>query len=594
MKAIIKPQYTKNRNRLMLLVLSALTVIAIVSMINKNMLSRQAPVDTAAGYAADFGADLMGVDAVFARQFDVPAEGVIINRVYPNTMADRAGLKREDIIVAINGSVITSVSMFKSLFFTLDFNDTARLTVLRGGQEITLTTSPGSEAHPLKQTLPEGSYKSYISATLIFVAVFSLLFFNVSDRVVIITLGAALMVIVGGYMDYYSQEAVFGSIKINVLALILGLNLITIVLERGGFFEYISNRILVFSNNDVQRIFIVFCLTTYLFSAFVNNLTTIMVLLPVSLALIKNMPIDPKKFLFCEIVASNLGGASTMIGDFPNMLISSEKGVMFHDFIFNMTPITAILLTVMLFYFRDGMQTKETAGSDIKNIIEKAKLKLDTSITDYAAVSRGLVVLALLIVGFMVSDILHIHPSIMAVVGGFALLLFESNPSNIIKDVCFKDIVFFCSLFVLVGGLHAAGILENIAYWLSMAAGENSFLKLVYIIVLTAVCTSFLNAGPSTALFIPIVASMPFAVTSNIIWWALSIGVCIGSSATLAGATAGPVSITIFEKFMGKDDSLTEKEKTITFMEYSKIGLPLMGIFTIVSVIYIGILNFFN
>lgn len=589
----MKTEHTELRNRLMLLVLSALTVIAIVSMINKNMLSRQAPVDIAAGYAADFGADLMGVDAVFARQFGVPAEGVIINRVYPNTMADSAGLKREDIIVAINGSVITSVSMFKSLFFTLDFNDTAKLAVLRGGQQITLTISPGSKAHPIKQTLPEGSYKSYISAILIFVAVFSLLFFNVSDRVVIITLGAALMVIVGGYMDYYSQEAAFGSININVLALILGLNLITIVLERGGFFEYISNRILVFSNNDVQRIFIVFCLATYLFSAFVNNLTTIMVLLPVSLALIKNMPIDPKKFLFCEIVASNLGGASTMIGDFPNMLISSEKGVMFHDFIFNMTPITAILLTVMLFYFRDAIQTKGTAGSDIKNIIEKAKLKLDTSITDYAAVSRGLVVLALLVVGFMMSDILHIHPSIMAIVGGFALLLFESNPSNIIKDVCFKDIIFFCSLFVLVGGLHGAGILENIAYWLSMAAGENSFLKLVYIIILAAVCTSFLNAGPSTALFIPIVASMPFAVTSNIIWWALSIGVCIGSSATLAGATAGPVSITIFEKFMEKDDSLTEKEKTITFMEYSKIGFPLMGIFTIVSVIYIGILNFF-
>lgn len=589
---MMKFEHTELRNRLMLLVLSALTVIAIISMITENLLNRQAPADTAAGYAADFGADLVEVDVVIAREFGVPAEGVIINRVYPNTLADRAGLKREDIIVVINGSVITSVSMFKSLFFTLDFNDTARLTVLRGGQEIMLTISPGSGARPLKQTLPEGSYKSYISAALIFIAVFSLLFFNVTDRIVVITLGAALMIIVGGYIGYYSQEAAFGSIKLNVLSLILGLNLITIVLERAGFFEYISNRMLIFSNNDVQRIFIVFCVATYLFSAFVNNLTTIMVLLPVSLALIKNMPIDPKKFLFCEIVASNLGGASTMIGDFPNMLISSEKGVMFHDFLFNMAPITAILLTIMLFYFRDGMQTKGTAGSDIKDLIEKAKLKLDTSITDYAAVFRGLVVLAILIVGFILSDTLHIHPSIMAIVGGFALLLFEANPSNIIKDVCFKDIIFFCSLFVLVGGLHAAGILENIAYWLSAAAGENSFLKLVYIIILAAVCTSFLNAGPSTALFIPIVASMPFAVTSNIVWWALSIGVCIGSSATLAGATAGPVSITIFEKFMEKDDSLSEQEKTITFMEYSKIGLPLMGVFTIVSMIYIGILNF--
>ena len=385
MKSIMTPQYADLRNRLMLLVLSALTVVAIVSMINKSLLSRQAPADTAPGYAVGFGADLMVVDAVFARQFDVPAEGVIINRVYPDTPADRAGLKREDIIVAINGSVITSVSIFKSLFLTLDFNDTARLIVLRNGKEIALSINPGSGAHPPEPKASEGSYKSYVSAAIIFIAVFSLLFFNLSDRVVIMTLGAAVMVVAGGYIGYYSQEAACGSIKINVLALILGLNLITIVLERGGFFEYISNRILIFSNNDAQRIFFVFCVATYLFSAFVNNLTTIMVLLPVSLALIKNLPIDPRKFLFCEIVASNLGGASTMIGDFPNMLISSEKGVMFHDFIFNMAPITAILLAVMLFYFRDSIQTEGTAGADINKIIEKAKLKHDTSITDYAA-----------------------------------------------------------------------------------------------------------------------------------------------------------------------------------------------------------------
>ena len=588
---MLKIENTELRNRIMLLLLSALTVIAVVSMVRENLTNRQTQANAPTNYAGEFGADLMAVDAVIAREFGVSAEGVIINRVYPNTLADTAGLKREDIIVAINGSVITSVSIFKSLFLTLDFNETAKLTVLRGSREITLFTRPGSGVYPLKQMSPEGSNKSYISASLIFVAVFSLLFFNVVDRVVVITLGAAIMVIIGGYTGYYSQADAFGSIKINVLALLLGLNLITIVLERAGFFEYMSNRILVFSNNDIQRIFIVFCLATYLFSAFVNNLTTIMVLLPVSLALIKNMPIDPKKFLFCEIVASNLGGASTMIGDFPNMLISSEKGVMFHDFIFNMAPITAILLTIMLFYFRDSMQTEGTAGSDINGIIEKARLNLDTSITDYAAVSRGLIVLVMLIFGFILSGTLHIHPSTMAIVGGFALLLFEPNPSNIIKDVCLKDMIFFCSLFVLVGGLHAAGILEKIAYWLSAAAGENSFLKLVYIIILAALCTSFLNAGPSTALFVPIVAAMTFGATSNIVWWALSIGVCIGSSATLMGATAGPVSITIFEKFMEKDDSLSGQEKTISFVEYSRIGLPLMGIFTIVSIIYIGILN---
>jgi Na+/H+ antiporter NhaD/arsenite permease-like protein len=148
---------------------------------------------------------------------------------------------------------------------------------------------------------------------------------------------------------------------------------------------------------------------------------------------------------------------------------------------------------------------------------------------------------------------------------------------------------------VLIGGLQAAGILENIAYWMSAAAGKDyTFLKLVYIIVIAAIGASFLNAGPSTVLFIPVVATMTFVEHTNIVWWALSIGVCIGSCATLAGATAGPVAITIYEKFMKKDDSLQEEEKTITFMEYSRMGLPLMGIFVLVSIIYIGILNYLS
>ncbi len=572
----------------MMLVLSVITGIAVISMVDMNF--SNTPTDITTGYSSDFGADLVGVDGVIAREFGISTEGVMINRVHPGGMAARSGLKREDIITGINGSAVSSVSLFRSLFFSLDLNDTVSLTLVRGNQEMTVALSRQG-MNPMLQQTPAGSYKNYLSAAVIFVAVFSLLFFNFSDRTVVMTLGAILMIIVGGYVGFYSQEAAFRSIKLNVLALLLGLNLVTIVLERAGFFKYISNQILVFSNYDTQRITVIFCVATYLFSAFVNNLTTIMVLLPVSLVLIKNMRIDPKKFLFCLIVASNLGGASTMIGDFPNMLISSQEGVFFHDFLFNMTPITAILLTIMLFYFRPTMTGGGPTKDDVKKLIEKAKQKLNTSITDYAAASRGIAVLVLLIVGFILSDVIHIHPAVLAVAGGFALLLFESKPSNIIKDVCFKDIIFFCSLFVLVGGLQAAGILQKVAYGMSVVSGDNTFLKLACILIVAALCTSFLNAGPSAALFIPIVSSMALPAESSIVWWALSIGVCIGSSATLAGATAGPIAITIYEKFMEKDDSLSEESKTITFMEYSKTGLPLIGIFTVVSIIYIGILS---
>lgn len=591
MKNFMKIDQRDLRNWLMLFVLSGLSILAVVSMVNESLFNKMSADNRATGYSANFGADLIAVDAVIAREFEIPAEGIIVNQVHPNGIASRAGLFREDVIIALNGSVVNSVSIFKTLFFS---TDTATLTVLRGQQELTLNLSPGSGPISVTKHVSDGSFKTYLTASVIFIAVFSLLFFNLFDRVVVITLGAALMIVAGGYVGFYSHEAAFSSINLNVLALLLGLNLVTLVLERAGFFEYISNSILVYSNHDTQRIFVVFCIATYLFSAFVNNLTTIMVLLPVSLALIKNMKIDIKKFLFCEIVASNLGGASTMIGDFPNMLISSQPGVLFHDFIFNMTPVTALLLAIMIYYFSPEMKTNSAGNAHLEKMIEKAKHKIDTSIKDYAAVTRGITVLLVLIVGFMLSGILHIHPAVMAITGGFALLLFESNPSKIIQDVCFKDIIFFCSLFVLVGGFQATGILHKISYGLTAIAGDYAFLKLVYILVLAALCTSFFNAGPSTALFIPIVASMSFAEGSNLVWWALSLGVCIGSSATLSGATAGPVSISIFEKFMEKDDSLSAEDKTINFMEFTKISLPLMGIFTIVSIIYIGVLSLFN
>lgn len=571
----------------MLLVLSAITVVVLLSMAS-NKLSGKKTTTRGSGYSGNYGFDLIEVDRVIAREFGVPPEGVIINQVYPDTPAANAGFERGDFLVEINGSLVSSVSIARSLLFTFDTNDPLRLAVIRGKQKLTLTLpSPGS--YPQPKGPPEGSFKNYILASGIFITVFVLLYFNFTDRVITITLGAALMIIVGGLSGFYSQEAAFSSIKLNVLALLLGLNLVTIILERGGFFDYVSNRILIFSNNDVQRITIVFCLATYLFSAFVNNLTTIMVFLPVSFALIKNMPINFKKFLFCEITASNLGGASSMIGDFPNMLISSETGIMFHDFLFNMVPVTFILLVIMLFYFKNGMKTEGPANVDIENIIENAKLKLNSSITNYRAVSRGIAVLVVLIIGFTLSNTIHIHPSIMALSGGFFLLLFELEPSSIIKEVCFKDIIFFCSLFVLVGGLHAAGILEKTAYLLSTTAGENLFLKLVFIIILSALCTSFLNAGPSTALFIPILSTMVFPAGSYIAWWALSIGVCIGSCATLTGATAGPIAMTLYEKFMKKEP--IPAERTISFMEYSKIGFPLIGIFTLVSILYIGLLN---
>jgi len=275
-----------------------------------------------------------------------------------------------------------------------------------------------------------------------------------------------------------------------------------------------------------------------------------------------------------------------MVGDFPNMLISSETGIGFNQFIIFMMPICLILFGILLIYLRlkIGDFAVSGRGKAIRNQIRCPKL----TYTERNAVKRAVIVLCHVIFLFMISGKMSLNPSAIALLGGMSLFLLSGiDRSAVVSRVGFNDILFFIGLFIVVGGLEASGLLQYISEVITLFSFGKTWLQCLVLMWSAAFLTAFLNAGPTTALFFPIVLGFSLSPPHHIIWWALSLGVLAGSSATICGATAGPVAATLVEKFIPQYRRSLSSENTITYGQFAKMGVPVMLLFLSVSSVYI-------
>ncbi|HIJ20411.1 MAG TPA: hypothetical protein HPP58_05130, partial [Deltaproteobacteria bacterium] len=363
-------------------------------------------------------------------------------------------------------------------------------------------------------------------------------------------------------------------------------SIITVVLNEAGFFKRVAGRISVYAGESPLRMFISFCLITYFFSLLVNNLTTILVVVPITLKLAATLKFDPRPLIVGEVVSSNLGGASTMVGDFPNMLIASQAGIGFGQFIIFLMPICLILLGLMLLYFKVKM-ARYPLPVPGKTCVPESLTGRETPI-ERRAQRRGLFVLAHVIFLFVISSFISLKPSAVALLGGMSLFLFSGiDRKKIMGGIAFGDILFFAGLFVVVGGLEASGMLNHISRGLEISSFGRPWLLCLVLMWSAALLTAFLNAGPTAALFFPVAMGCTLSPPHHIIWWALSLGILAGSSATVFGATAGPVSVTLLEKFSAENRLGLAGGNTITFRQFAETGVPLMLIFLFVSSIYV-------
>ena len=420
-----------------------------------------------------------------------------------------------------------------------------------------------------------------IVAVVIVVAVFSATWRNRVGRLSAVIQGAAAILAAGMIFGFYGPAQAVRSINTSTLILLLDMGILSAVLEEAGFFSLTARRLVKLTGHSSTRALVLSCLFTYLVSMWVNNLTTIMVIVPMTLKLAERLQLDPRPLVISEIISSNLGGASSMVGDFPNMLISSSVGLSFTTFLGRMMPPCLVLLGVLFFLMRRAARTDTCAG--LAPVEEN-----DISGIDLGAIGRALTVFAVEVVAYFFEDRLQMSPATTSIFGAFFLFFFGGvSRMAILKRVGYKDLLFFSALFVLVGGVSASGVLRLAAGAVGDLAGGSQILQCVLLMWLAAVVTAFLNAGPATALMLPIFLHTRPGPPHHLLWWALSLGVCAGSSATLIGATAGPVAASMVEKHFEKLSRLSSSRFALTSRNYAYLGVPVSLVFLLVSSAYI-------
>ena len=522
------------------------------------------------------------------------ATGVRVKRVWNHSPARAAGLATGDVILRMNGTPVSTPADVDSVLSAPGSPKRMDLIILR--DERTSSVSAVLQEKP--------NFALNIGVTLlILAAVYALLYFTSLDRVAVVGCGAVLAVVLGIELGFYDQGGAFAAIRMGTLALLLGMGLITAALEETGFLAIMARKIGELSRGDWSRLMVLLCVTTFFLSSHINNLTTILVILPMTLSLARELRFDPTPFVIGEIISSNLGGASSMIGDFPNMLIASETGRHFHDFLLYMTPPCLVQLAITIWFMKRmrGRNEAQPPSAPSSPMGERERGKAPA--LSPGKMKQALTVLAAVIMAFFFCDRFAVPPATVALAGGFVILLLWNRAApRLIAKGGFGDIMFFVGLFVLVGCAEASGLLDIIAAWMVDASG-GSLVGLALVLMWgAAIVTTFLNAGPTTALFVPMVAGLgvfdPSSAVAGtateggphgLLWWALSLGICAGSSATVTGATAGPVALTKVEEFVKEARRRTDIAPVVglSFVNYAKVGVPLMFVFLLVSSAYI-------
>jgi len=409
---------------------------------------------------------------------------------------------------------------------------------------------------------------------LVFLVVYALIMTDKIHRTIIAMLGATFIIVLG----VINQAKAFEAIDFNTIGLLIGMMIIVGITRQSGIFEYLAIKSAKLAGGKPLAIMAILALFTGLASALLDNVTTVLLIVPVTYAITDRLNIKALPFLFAEIIASNIGGTATLIGDPPNIMIGSAAGLGFMDFLTNLTlPILVILLVIvgiMLIIFRHDLQTSDERIQSILELDEKQAIK------DWALLKRSLTVLGLTMGGFLLHQSLHLEAATIALLGAALLMLIsKENPEEVLLNIEWPTIFFFAGLFVLVGGLVETGVIELIARKALLITQGNLIQTGLLVLWLSAIASAFVDNIPFVATMIPLLQTMGHL--SNLpmepTWWALAMGACLGGNGTLIGASANVVVAGIAEKYGDH----------INFVDYLKIGFPLMLVSIVLSTAYL-------
>lgn len=366
-------------------------------------------------------------------------------------------------------------------------------------------------------------------------------------------------------------------VDLNTIGVLVGMMLFVAVVKSSGLFEYIAIRSAKLTRGQPMAILAVFTVITALLSAFLDNVTTVLLIGPMTIAITQILEVNPVPFLFSQILASNVGGTATLIGDPPNIMIGSAAGLSFADFIVNTGPVVLVILAVFVGIFalmyRGGLHVESENMEKVMSLDEKLAIK------NVSLLRKSVIMILLVVVGFVFHAQLGIESATVALTAaGVMLLIGGQDAEDVILGVEWSTILFFIGLFVVVGGLNSTGVISMLANAMLGLVGDNQVLAIVLLLWASALISAFLDNIPFVATLIPMIQTMQQGgMDVQPLWWALSLGACLGGNGSLIGASANVVLAGVSAK----------NGYPITFMGYLKKGFPMMLLSVAICTVYL-------
>ena len=412
-----------------------------------------------------------------------------------------------------------------------------------------------------------------IVAVVVFIVAMVAIMTEKVHRALVAIVGAMILLVV----HVVTFDQAMSHVDFNTLGVLLGMMLFVAVVKLSGVFECLAVKCAHLAKGDPWKIMVLFILLTAVLSAFLDNVTTVLLIGPVTLTLCSLLKISPVPFFIAEIMASNVGGTATLIGDPPNIMIGSAAGFTFADFIVYDAPAVAIILIALIVAFRFLYGRKMSVGqAEIDAVLA---LFPSDYIKDRHLLKISVVMVALVVAGFMLHGSIGVESSIIALgAAGVILLISGTSIEHALSQVEWTTLAFFAGLFIIVGAMTETGVIDMVAHALVNATGGNVFVTMLVLVFASAIVSSFLDNIPFVATMIPILLSMEASGMDVMpLWWAVSLGACLGGNGSIIGASANVVLSDISKK----------NGHEITFVQFLKVGFPLMLMSVAIAAVYL-------
>ena len=412
-----------------------------------------------------------------------------------------------------------------------------------------------------------------IIAIVIFLVVIVAIMTEKVHRTAVALAGAVLLML----SHILTVDKAVGYIDFNTIGVLIGMMLFVAVVKNSGIFEYIAIKAAKLAHGNPWKIMVAFMVITAVLSAFLDNVTTVLLVGPMTITIARMLKVNPVPFLMTQILASNIGGTATLIGDPPNILIGSAAGLDFIDFITNTGIVAVFVIAALVLIMKFVYKSKLAADAEaIKSVME---LDENKAIEDKALLYKSIVVMILVVVGFMFHSQLGIESATVALTAAAIMLVIgKQNVDYIIGEVEWTTILFFAGLFIVVGGLDETGVIGQLAKLVIDMTKGHAIMTMMVLLWASALLSSVLDNIPFVATLIPLVLALgESGIDVTPLWWAISLGACLGGNGTLIGASANVV----LSGISGKHGY------PISFKEYTKVGFPVMIMSVVLAMIYL-------